>query len=152
LNFPSLLVQLYNQTNNTDQETPYVGFGGGSDITNAIKDQMEANFGIRRNGQGYFNGSWFLNSDNDLFNSFLDDSYGSVYYASNADMLTNIINYIKSRPELNASLRPGDPGNLGGWYDGPYQQLVNDYKYKEDYYSTYAMARFNFLDFWRCTL
>ncbi|OGU30390.1 MAG: hypothetical protein A2057_12070 [Ignavibacteria bacterium GWA2_35_9] len=139
--------QLYNQTNNTDQETPYVGFGGGSDITNAIKDQMEANFGIRRNGQGYFNGSWFLNSDNDLFNSFLDDSYGSVYYASNADMLTNIINYIKSRPELNASLRPGDPGNLGGWYDGPYQQLVNDYKYKEDYYSTYAMARFNFLDF-----
>jgi len=58
-----------------------------------------------------------------------------------------MINYVKSRPELNASLRPGDPGNLGGWYDGPYQQLVNDYKYQEDYYAAYAMTRFNFLDF-----
>lgn len=139
--------QLNNQENSTDQETPYIGFTGGSDITNAVKDQLEANFGIARNSEGNINGYWFTASDNDLFESFLDDSYGRIFYATNPNILTDIINYIRSRPELNASLRPGDPGNLGGWYDGPYQQLVNDYKYEEDYYAGYAMAKVNFLDF-----
>jgi TonB-dependent receptor len=30
--------------------------------------------------------------------------------------------------------------SLGGWFDGPYQELPNDYSYKEDYSAGYAMS------------
>ena len=30
--------------------------------------------------------------------------------------------------------------NSGGWFDGPYQELPNDYKYIERYYAAYLMS------------
>lgn len=145
--------QLNNQSNSTDQETPYLGFGGGGDVnagTNiqpsmirGIRDQ----FGLITNNMGDLTGDWFFNTDNTLFDPFLSDQFGDIFYASNPDLLTNILGYVISNPAFNASNRDFSSGAQGGWYDGPYQQLTNDYKYDEDYYAAYAMANFSFLDF-----
>ena len=51
-------------------------------------------------------------------------------------------NYIASQPSLNAT--NGGATNSGGWFDGPFQNLPNNYKYIEKYYSGYAMSELDF--------
>ncbi len=134
-----------NQTNTTDQETPYLGFGagGGDGIQGQMMQAIEDEFGLVINPQGDLPGTFFINSDPGLFDPFLDDRFGDVYYASNPDLLTNILDYIIGNPAFDASNSQVTTGSEGGWYDGPYQQLTNDYEYKEDYLATYAMTRLN---------
>ncbi|MBU0472527.1 MAG: TonB-dependent receptor [Bacteroidetes bacterium] len=144
--------QIYNQTNSTDQETPYVGFNGssigeGQDIQSELMRSVKDKFGITVNELGDLIGTTFLNSDNELFNSFLNDKYGEMFYVSNPDLLVDILDYIVGNPNFDASNSQVSTGSQGGWYDGPYQQLTNDYKYKEDYYAAYGMSKINFLDF-----
>ena len=105
-------------------------------------------FGISADNQGNLTGVSFLNPDRDLFASFLDNKYGAVFYSSSPDLLTNILDYIIGNPAFDASNSQASTGNRGGWYDGPYQQLTNDYKYNEDYYAAYAMSKINFLTLW----
>ena len=144
----------YNRQNiSTNQETPYLGFGGGAQVntSNSIQATMTRgirdNFGINTDDNGDFTGQLFVNSDNALFDPFLDNQFGSIFYVSNPSILTNILDYVKDNPTFNASNTTTSPGNLGGWYDGPYQQLANDYTYKEDYYAAYAMTKINVSDF-----
>lgn len=144
--------QYNKQSNITDQESPYLGFNGsatgtGTDIQSILMRTIRGEFGINTNSAGDLIGSSFLNSNNDLFDSFLDNKYGSVYYASDPGLLTRILDYIVGNPSLNASNTAASNGSVGGWYDGPYQQLTNDYHYNEKYYATYAMSKINFLDF-----
>jgi TonB-dependent receptor len=142
-----------NQSNSTDQELPYLSFNGSATDPNATGIQADLmrtiknEFGISTNERGELIGTSFVNSDKDLFASFLDNKFGSVYYASNPALLTDIINSIVGNPRFDASNSDYSTGAQGGWYDGPYQQLANDYHYKEDYYATYGMAKINFLDF-----
>jgi len=144
--------QFDKKTISTDQEAPYLGFNGsaigtGTDIQTNLMRTIKDKFGISINSRGDLTGVYFANSDKKLFDPFLDNKFGSVYYAANPDVLINILNYIIGNPAFNASNKDVSPGNLGGWYDGPYQQLTNDYSYKEDYYAAYGMSRINFLDF-----
>lgn len=145
--------QFNNQSNSTDQETPYLGFGGGADVNTGTNIQpsmirgIRDQFGLVTNSSGDLTGEWFSNSEGKLYNSFLEDRFGDVFYASNPVLLTNILNYVISNPAFDASNRDFSSGAQGGWYDGPYQQLTNDYKYDEDYYAGYAMTNFSFLDF-----
>lgn len=145
--------QFNNQSNSTDQETPYLGFNGSATDPNATGIQANLmrsvynEFGISASARGDLIGTSFLNSDSKLFEPFLNDRYGHVFYASNPALLTNILNYIVGNPAFDASNRDFSSGAQGGWYDGPYQQLTNDYKYDEDYYAGYAMTNFSFLDF-----
>ncbi|MCW8850000.1 MAG: TonB-dependent receptor [Melioribacteraceae bacterium] len=144
--------QISNQTNSTDQETPYLAFNGsavgdGEDIQAKLMRAIKEKFGLSVSETGNLIGSTFLNSDKDLFDSFLENKYGKVFYASNPDLLTDIIDFIVSNPEFDASNPEVSSGAQGGWYDGLYQQLTNDYEYNEDYYSAYAMSKINFLDF-----
>ena len=104
-------------------------------------------YGISVNGAGDIIGVAFLGANSDLFASFLNNSYGSIHYASDPALLVNMINYISSKPEFDATNSSYSTGNQGGWYDGPYQQLANDYHFSSNYYATYAMAKINFLDF-----
>ena len=145
--------QIYNQSNTTDQETPYLSFGGGGGIDDSddiqpsmirgIRDQ----FGLVTDEQGNFTGELFVNPDGELLDAFLDDEFGRVFYASDPDFLNNILDYIVGNPLFDASNSQASTGAQGGWYDGPYQRLTNDYEYKEDYYAAYGMTNFNFLDF-----
>jgi TonB-dependent receptor len=144
--------QYNDQSNTTDQETPYLGFNGsatgtGTGIQDNLMRSIYNEFGISTNSRGELTGTSFLNSDNSLFDPFLDDEYGNIFYVSNPDLLVDILNYIIGNPAFNASNSDFSSGAQGGWYDGPYQRLTNDYEYNEDYYAAYAMANFNWLDF-----
>ena len=144
--------QIYNQENSTDQETPYLRFNGNAtsdddDIQTNLMREIAQRYGITVNEFGNLSGSTFLNSDTELFESFLGDKYGEVFYVADPEQLNEILNYIIGNPDFDASNSRISTGAQGGWYDGPYQQLTNDYNYKEDYYAAYAMSKINFLDF-----
>ena len=121
--------------------------GTGTDIQSNLMRTIQQTYGITTNNKGELTGQYFINSDNKLFDPFLDNRFGSVYYVSNPDLLINILDYIIGNPSFDASNQQVSLGSQGGWYDGPYQQLTNDYTFKEDYYAAYAMAKINFLDF-----
>ncbi len=142
----------YDQTNNVDQESPYLGFNGNAnstdnDIQTNLMRTIKNQYGISTNTRGELVGSSFIDSDTKLYEPFLDNKYGSIYYAANSGVLTNILNYIIGNPAFDASNRDVSTGDKGGWYDGPYQKLTNDYNYNEKYYAAYAMTKINFLDF-----
>jgi TonB-dependent receptor len=145
--------QYNDQSNSTDQEAPYLGFDGSAlptsseSIANDMMRAIQQKFGLAYNSVGYFTGPSFLNSDGKIFDPFLDDKYGDIYYASNPALLSDIMKYIVSNPQFDGSDPDLSNGRSGGWYDGPYQQLTNDYDFNQDYYATYAMAKINFLDF-----
>lgn len=144
--------QLYNQTNTTDQELPYLGFNGsatgdGVDIQAQMMRAVYNEFGITANNKGELTGTAFLNQNDDLFDPFLDDKYGDIYFVPNPDMLVDMVNYIIGNPDFDASNEQVSSGAQGGWYDGPYQALTNDYEYNEDYSAAYAMSKINFWDF-----
>ncbi len=145
--------QIYNQSNTTDQETPYLGFGGGGsiedsdDIQPAMIRSVRNNFGLITNSNGYLTGDLFLHPDNELFEPFLDDKYGDIYYVADPAILNSILDYIIGNPAFDASNSQTSSGAQGGWYDGPYQALTNDYSYWEDYYATYAMSKVKFSNF-----
>ena len=145
--------QYNTQKNSTDQETPYLGFNGSATDPNAVGIQadlmrgIKSQFGISTNDRGDLIGPSFKNTDNDLYDAFLDSDYGQIYFASDPDLMSDILNYIIGNPDFDASNTQVSSGAQGGWYDGPFQQLANDYHYEENYYATYAMSRINFLDF-----
>jgi len=146
--------QYNNQSNSTDQEAPYTAFDGSAlptspqSIVNDMMRGLQNQFGIVYNpANGQFIGNSFLNSDNDIFDPFLDDTYGDIYFASNPALLVDMMNFILSNPAYDASDTELSNGRQGGWYDGPYQRLTNDYTFDENYYATYAMTKINFLDF-----
>ncbi|MBN1406647.1 MAG: TonB-dependent receptor [Calditrichaceae bacterium] len=136
----------------TNQESPYLGFDGNanSDEENIANDMMKAiqsKFDLYVNESGMFTGTSLKNADNDVFKSFLKDKYGDIYYASDNKHLMDILDYIVGNPSFDASDADLSDGRNGGWYDGPYQKLTNDYEYNEDYYAGYAMTKFNVWDF-----
>ena len=145
--------QINNQSNSTNQESPYLAFDGdatpGSDnnIANNMMRAIQDKFGIDINNAGEFTGLTFLNTDKEIFDPFLNNDYGSVLYASNPSLLRDIMNYIVGNPAFDASNTSLSNGRSGGWYDGPYQQLTNDYHFDVDYYAAYGMAKVSFLDF-----
>lgn len=139
---------MHNQTNETDQELPYLGFNGsatgdGEDIQSKMMRAVYEKFGLTTNETGNLTGMIFKNDDDDLYDEFLDNEYGSVFYASNPELLQDILDFIIGNPEFDASNQQVSSGAQGGWYDGPYQSLTNDYEYKEDYYAAYGMAKLN---------
>ncbi|MBN2425253.1 MAG: TonB-dependent receptor [Calditrichaceae bacterium] len=144
--------QIYNQSNSIDQETPYVAFDGSTSGDESIANEMQKalynTYGLSVSEQGKFTGTSFLNNDNTLWDPFLDDKFGDIFFVSNPSLLTSIMNYVSSNPDFDATNALfGSDGNDGGWYNGLYQRLTNDYSYDEDYYATYAMTTFNFMDF-----
>ena len=148
--------QYNRQHNSTDQSAPYLAFDGDAGstgqptIANDMMKAVQDEFGLSVNSSGKFIGASFLNTDNELFDKFLKDKYGSILYASDPSLLKDIINYISNNPRFDANSKtyyPNNDGRSGGWYDGLYQQLTNDYHFDQDYYAAYGMAKINFLDF-----
>lgn len=141
--------QMNNQTNTVDQETPYLAFNSGdeSNIQGRMMESIANEFGVPLNSQGVMPAHYYLSDNEDLFDPFLGNDFGGIFYASNRTLLRDILDYVMSNPDYDASNSQASSGSQGGWYDGPYQQLTNDYEYKEDYYATYAMTRINVWDF-----
>ncbi|MEJ2543952.1 MAG: TonB-dependent receptor [Calditrichaceae bacterium] len=141
-----------NKEISTDQESPYLGFNGsatgdGDDIQSNVMRTIYEKYNISVDETGKLTGASFLNPDDDVFKAFLGDEYGDIYYLADNKFLGNLLNYIVSNPNFDASDQSLSSGNQGGWYDGPYQRLTNDYTYSEDYYAGYAMAKINWMKF-----
>jgi len=145
--------QYHDQNNTNDQEAPYLGFDGSAlpnsdqSISNDMMKAIKSKFGLANSTEGKFIGSSLINHDKDIFDAFLKDKFGSIHYAANPSLLNRILNYVVNNPDFDASNTDLSPGNTGGWYDGPYQQLTNDYEYEENYYAGYAMTKVNWMDF-----
>ncbi|MEG8946840.1 TonB-dependent receptor [Rosettibacter firmus] len=142
----------YDQKNSTDQESPYLAFNGNAnstdnDIQTNLMRTIKNEFGISTNTRGELVGSSFIDTNNKLYDPFLDNRYGPIFYAANTGILNDILYYIMSKPEFDASNKDVSTGAQGGWYNGPYQKLTNDYNYREKYYASYVMSKINFLDF-----
>ncbi len=135
----------YNYITN-DQSTPYITIRGTGGIATVVQDNIAAAYpGLRYNGGasgGYLEGTNFTSTDTKLVNSFLDNKFGYMYWAADPTILNGMVNYIHANAAAFAPLQ-SDP-TAGGWYDGPYQELPNDYKYVERYYGTYAMTELDF--------
>lgn len=143
--------QFLDQTTSTDQETPYLAFDGNANadddaIANSMQRTLRDEFGLETNAQGVFTGTSVQTRNNDLYDPFLGNDFGEVYFASNPSNLVDILNFVIGNPDFDASNEERSSGAQGGWYDGPYQQLSNDYTYDEQYYATYAMSKVSFGD------
>jgi TonB-dependent receptor len=126
-----------------DQSTPYAEIERTSAFKRQMMDSILAHFPVVYDSlAGKFAASEFTSSDSKLTNSFLDNKFGNIYWAADPTILNGITNYIKNQSELNA-INSGAT-NPGGWYDGLYQELPNDYIYIEEYYAAYLMAQMNF--------
>lgn len=126
------------------QNTPFATVKGGSPINNLMITGILNNFTSLKydSAAGAFSSANFTNTNNSLYDSFLNDQFGKMLWVANPGILTSVANYISSVPQFNGVNSTGT--NAGGWADGPFQQLANDYKYIEKYYAAYLMTEFHF--------
>ena len=120
-----------------DQHVPYGNIAGGTnpnDPNTRMGDSVVAHFPQLAGANGNFTAAYFTSTDSKLYSSFLDDRFGRMYWVVDPTILTWAINYIANNPALRAT------SGTGGWYDAPYENYPNDYKYVERYYAAYLMS------------
>ena len=134
----------YTQHQNA-QNTPYATIAGTNDIQTAISDGILARHpGLIFNSSiARFPATSFTSSDASIYKDvFLDNKFGSLIWANDASLLTDLIYYISGNPQFssyNASAT-----QPGGWFDGYFQTLPNTYKYIEKYYASYLMSELKY--------
>lgn len=123
-----------------EQGTPYLELRrGNSTIANAVMDSIRARFPIYYDAlAARFPASDFTSTDGDLNSSFLDDRFGGILWTADPAIIDAILYYTKGYAQFNAS--EAGATNPGGWYDGDFQHLPNNYKYVERYYAGYVMS------------
>lgn len=130
----------YNYHTN-DQSTPYIqlkqSVTPGDNTAGALAiDSILAHYNYLTVSAGHLlNGSNFTSTDSKLTNAFLSNKFGGLYWATDPGVLNQIINYVRSN-----QIFYGLNQNSGGWFDGPYQELPNDYKFIDRYYAGYLMS------------
>lgn len=129
-----------------DQSTPYVNLSGaGSDFQGRMIDSLAAITGVAINpAAGRFPGSGFASTDPDLTAPFLDNRFGEFYWAMDPTRLIQMADYLRDNPEFSGRATGTE---TGGWFNGPFEHLPNDYEYIENYTAGYLMSELNFLDF-----
>lgn len=122
------------------QSTPYLDLRrGGTPISNAVMDSIRAHFAIYYDSSAArFPAFNFSNLDKDLLANFLSDRFGGIMWVTDPTLIRAIVNYTLGDPQFNAA--EAGAINPGGWYDGAFQHLPNNYKYVEKYYAGYAMT------------
>jgi TonB-dependent receptor len=132
----------YNHRANT-QSTPYLDIRGGSDIADLVMDSIRARYPlVYDNVVGRFPATNFTSTDQDLWKSFLDNRFGEVLWITDPSIINAIVDYTRSDPQFNAA--EAGATNPGGWYDGAFQHLPNNFKYIERYYAGYLMSELAF--------
>ncbi|MFZ0454012.1 MAG: TonB-dependent receptor [Ignavibacteriaceae bacterium] len=132
-------------THRNNQNTPYASLGGTSTIQNEMTTAIRNRYGNLNYNSGLnrFPATSFTTPDASIYNdSFLSDRFGSLIWASNASLLTNMTYFIANNPQFSAINAPAT--SPGGWYDGYFQIYPNTYKYVEKYYAGYVMSELNY--------
>lgn len=127
------------------QNTPYATIAGTNEIQQAITDGILARYPnlILDPTLNRFNATSFTTNDRDIYSdTFLDNKFGSLIWANDASLLTDLINYIADTPEFSSFLSSAT--QPGGWFEGYFQTLPNTYKYIEKYYAGYLMSELNY--------
>ena len=128
-----------NHTNN--QHTPYASIDSSNSIQRLMLADIRAQgYNVMLNPNGRVPATQFSSGDNSLYGSFLNDQFGRMFWVLDPTILNKITNYIQSVPELNAVNNQGGAVNPGGWFDGLFQELPNNYMYYENYSAFYAMS------------
>jgi TonB-dependent receptor len=131
----------YNGRKN-EQSTPYARIDRGSNIQNWMVDSLINRFSLGLDSAANrFPGTNFTSSDPKLYESFLDNRFGSLYWLPTAGVLSQMTQYVSRTPSFNAIFGGGT--NPGGWFAGPFEYLANYYEYVEKYYAAYLMAEVN---------
>jgi TonB-dependent receptor len=119
-----------------DQSTPYIAIKTGTnDINKTVVDAIAQLYpNLRYTSTSQLMAANFTSNDSKLYKSFLGNKFGNMYWATDPTLLNGIMNMVSTNPALRSS------SSVGGWFDGPYQELVNDYQYNEKYYAGYLMA------------
>ncbi|MCC6397582.1 MAG: carboxypeptidase-like regulatory domain-containing protein, partial [Bacteroidetes bacterium] len=127
-----------------EQGTPYLELRrGGSNIANAVMDSLRANFAVYYDSSAArFPATNFTSAEQDLFAKFLEDRFGGILWITNPGLIDAMVDYTLADPQFNA--REATATNPGGWYDGAFQHLPNNYKFIERYSAAYAMAELAF--------
>lgn len=124
-----------------DQSTPYATLSRTSALQRELMDSLVTRFGVDYDPlNGRFAASNFTAGNPDLYNAFLADRFGSFYWAADPGIPVGMANYLSSAAAFSGT-------NVGGWFDGLYQQLPNDYEYIEKYSAGFLMSELNFRDF-----
>lgn len=75
----------------------------------------------------------FSDYNRSLITNFLGDKFGDLIWAPRTLVLDDITSYIiANRNSISSQNR--------GWYEGPFTDLINNYRYIERYYAGYGMA------------
>ncbi len=135
----------YNYHTNA-QATPYLELrrgGSTSSIATAVMDSIRAHFPVYYDSAtARFPGSNFTSTDQDLYKTFLGDRFGQILWIADPRMINGMIDYSRYDPAFSAA--EANATNPGGWYDGPFQHLPNNYKYIEKYYAGFLMGEVSF--------
>jgi len=129
------------------QTTPYASLGGTTAIQVAMTDSIRSHFGELsfNSGLNRFPATSFTTSDASIYNdSFLDNRFGHLIWASNNSLLNDITYMLSGNYAFNADNAPATAP--GGWFNGYFQTLANTYKYIEKYYAGYIMSEMNYGD------
>ena len=132
-----------------DQATPFVELKQGGGDTTQINPQMMQKivqlYGVTFDSTiGLFQASKFMSTDSDLYKDFLDDKFGNFLYAVDPSILTDMAHYLSKSEEFQG--RASAERGSGGYFNGLYQQIANDYTYNENYWASYIMSELNLKD------
>ncbi|MDZ7374073.1 MAG: TonB-dependent receptor [candidate division KSB1 bacterium] len=128
-----------------DQNTPYTTMIRGSQISNAMIDTLVSRFNVNYDPQaGRFPARAFL-GDPDLMGPFLDNRFGQFYFACDPRIPVAMMQYLRRDTNF---VNKSTGTNAGGWFEGLFQKIANDYQYTENYSAGYLMAELNW---WRLT-
>jgi hypothetical protein len=135
--------EIRNSLNTNHQGTPYAGMKPGSPIANALVSLVMQQYHLTLDSAASaLPGTNFTSTDSKLFDSFLDNRFGGMLWASDPGVLNGVVGLLESTPSISAVNASGS--NAGGWFDGPYQRLANQYVYFEKYRAAYLMSTLNF--------
>ena len=136
----------HHQRNSNDQKTPYASIRSSGTFQTAMLNDLSNQFNIRVDpSTAKFAASNFIGSS-DITRPFLDDQFGSIYWACDPTILAAMAKYLANSPQWRGKAT-GGPDVTGGWYSGMFQTLANSYEYIEDYYATYLMSEINIKNF-----
>ncbi|MCK4448146.1 MAG: TonB-dependent receptor [Candidatus Marinimicrobia bacterium] len=132
------------QKNSNDQKTPYAGMQATGSFNGAMVNDVADRFNVELDPTtSKFAASGFTTGDSKLTRAFLDDQFGSIYWACDPTLLTAMAKYLANSPQWRGKAT-GGPDVTGGWYNGMFQTLANSYEYFEDYIATYLMSEISF--------
>ncbi len=129
----------HRQKNSNDQKTPYASIRSSGSFQTAMVNALSNEFGVEVDpATAKFAASNFTGSS-ELTRPFLDDQFGSIYWACDPTILVGMAEYLDNSPQWRGKAT-GGADVTGGWYNGMFQTLANSYEYVEDYYAGYLMS------------